>query len=138
MLRGRKPNIANKMYQCNKNYCQSAYTKARLSYNGYDVNTSVAVQQCDLYRTSSIFKVGFTSILVWRVTVVGQLSRVQLLLRGCQSISENNRNSCLPRLLWSIQVSRWCSVDNCDYIIRENTDISSRNWRFCSINSLYH
>ena len=50
------------MYQCNKNYCQSAYTKARLSYNYYAVNTSVAVQQCDLYRTSSIFKVGLLRI----------------------------------------------------------------------------
>ena len=59
VLRGRKPNIANKMYQCNKNYCQSAYTKAGLSYYCYAVNTSVAVQQCDLHSTSSICKVGF-------------------------------------------------------------------------------
>ena len=68
VLRGRKPNSANKMYQCNKNYCQSAYTKAPLSYNCYAVNTSVAVQQCDFYRTSSMFKVGFSSIIMWRVT----------------------------------------------------------------------
>ena len=51
-----------------KTIAKAPTLKHRISYNCYAVNTSAAVQQCVLYRTSSIFKVGFSSILVRRVT----------------------------------------------------------------------